>query len=172
MLDKLQCEYDLQYVVIRDCYSSNNLVVPNIGGGYGEIDVLKLTRSGYTYEYEIKISKNDFKADNKKIEKHQNYSDVYNNIPRLWWGGKSKDREGIPNYFIYVAPKGIIPIEKIPDYAGFYEIDNNYLKCIKKAPKIHREKHWNYWVGKIARSLNAKYLYHYWLKLKPKVDAN
>lgn len=45
------------------CERRSNLVFPNIYIGSWEADILEITKSGYTYEYEVKISKSDFKAD-------------------------------------------------------------------------------------------------------------
>jgi len=43
-----------------------NFVFPNIYLGGFECDILEITKSGYSYEYEVKISVSDFKADSKK----------------------------------------------------------------------------------------------------------
>jgi hypothetical protein len=161
-------EYDLQYKIWLTLQGSNNLFIPNVNGGYGEMDVLRLTRAGYAYEYEIKITRADFRADKKKELKHESYSKVFNNLPFCWWDGRPKNQEGIPNYFIYVAPKGVIPVDELPEYAGLYELENGLLSCVKPPKKIHKEKQRDYWETKALWALNAKYLYHYWLKLKDK----
>ena len=45
-----------------------------------ESDFLALTKSGYLYEGEVKISKSDFKADFKKKEKHNILQESYAKI--------------------------------------------------------------------------------------------
>jgi hypothetical protein len=160
-------EYDLQYVIIQNWHTTNNLLVPNIEGGYGEMDVLRLTKSGYAYEYEVKISNADFNADKKKEVKHRSYQTVFENKPLLNYFGQPKSKKGIPNYFIYVAPKGVLLADKIPKYAGFYEVGDGHIRCTIDAPKIHSEKFQDYWKAKVLYSLHTKYLYHYWFKLKP-----
>lgn len=162
-------EYDLQYAIIQNWNRSGNFFCPNISSGFGEMDVLRLTRSGYAYEFEVKISRADFRADKKKEYKHKNYSDMFNKIPLTGIGRYSV--ENVPNYFYYVAPKGIIPVDEVPAYAGLYEIKENplwlnYLDCIKVAPLIHKEKYPDVWRAIMLNSLNAKYFYHYWFKLK------
>jgi len=147
-------EYDLQYQIITSY--RNGLRIPNIDNIYGEMDVLRLTRNGYTYEYEIKLTLADFKADFKKQRKHAAYLQAfYTRTTKL----------PIPNYFTYVAPPKIIDIKEVPIYAGVYEIQNE-LVCVKKPPLIHRQKMEEYWLKKIAQSLNIRYLYNYWYKLK------
>lgn len=48
------------------------LMVPNVSWGFGihECDLLCVTKSGYLYEVEIKVSKSDLRADAKKAHGH------------------------------------------------------------------------------------------------------
>ncbi len=161
-------EYDVQLKVIKNWHSSGNFMIPNVCGGYGEMDVLRLTRSGYATEFEIKVSRADFCHDKEKREKHQNYSDVFTNTPRLWWNGRTKDKKGIPNYFVYVVPFHLnLRAIDVPSYAGLYMInEQGYIETVKEAPRLHKEKLMDYWYRKIAYSLNTKYLYHYFFRLE------
>jgi hypothetical protein len=162
-------EYDVQLKIIRQWLSSCNFMIPNVYGGYGEMDVLRLTKAGYATEFEVKVSRADFNHDKAKIQKHQNYSDVFTNTPRVWWNDRPKDKKGIPNYFTYVVPNTFDLITlKVPDYAGLYTVDaeKGYLYCVKEAPRLHKEKQTDYWYRKIAYSLNTKYLYHYFFQLE------
>ncbi len=171
-------EYKIQRLIINDGLPSSNLFVPNIHGGCGEMDVLKLTKAGYAYEFEIKTSRADFYADTKKQRKHKCYSQVYENIPRLYFSGKPMGNKGIPNYFCYIAPKGIIPLDKVPDYAGLTEIIGDgidvcfYFNSVKIPPRIHKDKFRDYWITKVAHSLQAKYYYHYWLSKGNEVKSD
>ena len=114
----------------------NNFVFPNIYLGNFECDILEITKSMYAYEYEVKISVSDFKADKKKKGKFDN--------PRT-------------NYFYYIVPKDLISVDMLPDYAGLiycetitsgyytkerghYDIEKLYFSIIKNAPKIKKEK--------------------------------
>lgn len=46
-----------------------------------------------------------------------------------------------PNKFAYICPKGVIPVELVPEYAGLYYIDENMrITEVKKVPFIHKEK--------------------------------
>lgn len=103
-----------------------------------ESDVIKITKSGYVYEFEIKISKADFKNDFKhKKKKHLLLEDSNNEI---------KNR---PNYFYYVVPNGLISVEDIPEYAGLLYINSTTVGNgapyhqfieVKKAPPLHKNK--------------------------------
>lgn len=92
-----------------------------------ESDYLTITRSGYAYECEIKISRSDFFNDAKKLNKH------------LILEGKKEKPE--PNYFYYAVPKDLIKVEEVPEYAGLIYIINDYNSTIvKEAPKLNKEK--------------------------------
>lgn len=106
----------------------HNPVCENIGALllYIEMDVMSISKAGLIYEFEVKISEADFKADAKK---------------RKW---KYYLKEGYekftPNYFSYVCPKDMISISEIPDYAGLYYYDDGDLIECRKPKRIHKEK--------------------------------
>ena len=160
-------EKDVQLAIIRNWYSSNNIMIPNVTGGCGEMDVLRLTRAGYATEFEVKISRRDFFHDKVKICKHKTYSDIFIGATRLTWDGKPDDNvRGIPNYFIYVVPFNLkLTARDVPAYAGLFELtEHGYIEVVKSAPRIHKQVHRDFWIEVIARSLNAKYLYHYFFR--------
>ena len=134
-----------------------------------ESDKFLETRSGYIYEFEVKISKADFKNDFKhKKDKHiilegeEKYGDKY--LPKFYelleankkqgdWAYKSflkwnADRPYYlvgghkrPNYFYYCTPPDLITADDVPSYAGLVYIDKSGLITIKKkAPKLHNDK--------------------------------
>jgi len=92
-----------------------------------EGDLISMTKSGYLWEYEVKVSMNDFYADAKKIDKHYAY--------KL---GREKNS---PNYFSYVCPDKLIPVNKIPEYAGLFYMIENEIKEIKSPKLLHKLKH-------------------------------
>lgn len=89
-----------------------------------------MTKSELAYEFEIKISRSDFFNDFKhKTRKHS------------FLGAVNKEYlNGIPNYFYYVVPKGLITKEEVPEYAGLCYVDGEILYTIKKAPKLTPKK--------------------------------
>lgn len=94
---------------------SGNYVFPNTYLGRYEADIFEITKHGYLSEYEVKISHSDFLAEKKKLGKRD-----------ILLSGKRC------NYFIYLCPDGIIPIEEVPEYAGLYYIsDISHIKSRK-----------------------------------------
>ena len=100
-----------------------------------ESDYLALTKSGYLYEGEVKVSRSDFKADFKKEQKHTLLRESYEKIEGL--EGKLR-----PHYFFYAVPEGLVSEDEVPEYAGLiYMVEHfPYYKWIKQAPLLHKEK--------------------------------
>lgn len=113
----------LRFFFSQPRYKLDNLYV------FGwESDCLLLTKSGYWYEFEIKISRSDFKNDFKnKEEKHRIL--------------ESKGETTKPNYFYYIVPEGLIEVEEVPPYAGLiYVTPNGFRNIVKAAPALHKVK--------------------------------
>jgi len=120
-----------------------------------ESDKLLWTKAGYIYEFEIKISRSDFKADFKhKIEKHlilasalpdekEQMPDLFGNYQqqrRKKYGDHLSDEDirreferlgdvkgkRMPNYFYYAVPEGLIQPEEVPPYAGLLWLTKEY----------------------------------------------
>ena len=104
-------------------YRIENLYVFN-----WESDFLCCTNSGFYYEYEIKISRSDFRADKKKKKKH------------LILEGKEEGKR--PNYFYYAVPEGLLKTGDMPEYAGLVYLRSSwpYVQVVKPAPKLHPAK--------------------------------
>ena len=118
-----------------------------------ESDVLKITKSGYAYEFEIKISRGDFKNDFKHKKKKHLLLESKDNGAKM------------PNYFYYVVPEGLITEEEVPEYAGLIYvhatvIGNNRVyyqfQEIKTAPKLHGNK-----IDENNLNLIDKFYYNY-----------
>ena len=132
-----------------------------------ESDSLAVTKSGYVYEYEIKISRADFKNDFKhKKMKHQLLEGTYV-ITGFETVGDGKMRlNDRPNYFFYVVPEGLITVEEVPDYAGLIYIKPIYnydgtirwynTVVVKEAPKLHKDK-----IDEVHLKLVEKFYYNY-----------
>ena len=110
-----------------------------------ESDKLLWTKAGYIYEFEIKISRADFRNDFKhKPEKHIILAAAYDRPKaealqlelfekekkeRSHWSLESLqhrygsvdytiDGKKLPNYFYYAVPEGLIQPDEVPEYAG------------------------------------------------------
>jgi len=88
-----------------------NLIVPNVHWGIfiHECDLLILTKAGYAYEVEIKVSKQDLIADKKKKHGHKD-----NRI----------------KYLYFALPKSLEgEIEHVPEHAGIIIVERaSYIK--------------------------------------------
>jgi len=161
-------EYEIQDFLYRYARQRNHLnYCPNIYLYNWESDFLTVVKSGFVNEYEIKISKADFKNDTKKTEKHETLKYGGYTI-RGNWDYSYYEKKGMldenkrrkckrPNYFWYVCPENLIEDYEIPSYAGLIFIKNEICKIEKKAPRLHREKITEYQTKKIMVSLGFKY---------------
>lgn len=73
LLTNLSVHQIEERIVSREGGIRDNIYVPNVSWGFfggHEADLVRITRSGYLYEYEIKRSWTDFKADFKKSRFH------------------------------------------------------------------------------------------------------
>lgn len=139
---------------------TNNKVFPNIHLGGFECDILELTKAGYLYEYEVKISKADFKADAKK---------------KTWAGTKYEliKLGNRTNYFYYVVPEGLLSVEDVPEFAGLIWArkgehgisikgetivnDRIYFDYKKAALKLSKEKASEKRILKLMESMYYRY---------------
>ena len=126
-------EKDIQKLLVRKYNGERNhkILLPNVYFFNWESDLLSVTQSNNLWEFEIKCSRHDYKNDFKKTEKHKQFT-LLNNI------------DTIPNRFYYVAPEGLITVDDVPEYAGLIIVKKNglnkYLKELKNAPILHKEK--------------------------------
>lgn len=155
---------DIQSILLKEQFKKGHSpIVQNFQGeGLGECDVISISKSLYVYEYEIKISRSDFKADFTKEYKHKKLKQEvpvfaeYNETKKGKLTGEKYRCISIPNYFYYVCPKNLIRLEEIPYYAGLiYITNNNIIEIIKSAPKLHKEKATNRLLKAISHRLTA-----------------
>ncbi len=92
--------------------------------GICEFDVLSVSKSEMVYEFEVKISRSDFKADLKK-KKHEYYSKGFEHRTRT------------PNYFSYVCPADLIKLGEIASSTGLYYAANGEITEIRKPKRLH-----------------------------------
>lgn len=145
-------EARIQFSLFNELNARGHIaIIPNVSWSwlYWEADLISITKAKYMHEYEIKISKSDFKNDFKK-RKHTTMT-------------RTGRTTRIPNYFWYVAPEDAIPM-CIPNYAGLIlvvplnknAIDHKLI-YVKKAMKLHSSKTPEVAIFKILRSIMFKY---------------
>ena len=119
-----------------------------------ECDVISVSKSDYIYEYEIKISRADYKKDFIK-EKHSQM--IRENHTKIVKG------EMIylsPNYFNFITPRGLISLEEVPEYAGLIYINDDFtFEVIKKPLLLHKTKASPEFIRKLAHNLSCKLVF-------------
>jgi hypothetical protein len=114
-----------------------DIIIPNFYYFGYEMDLFKLSSSGFISEYEIKISRADFFNDFKKGKttfnfRNENWRDTV--IVAKHDAIKS-------NRFWFVVPAGLVETKEVPKHAGLLAF-NKYggLEVIKNAPLINKAK--------------------------------
>lgn len=124
------------------------------GMGLQECDVISVSKSDYIYEYEIKISRQDFKRDFLK-EKHNH---ILNENFTYMRGSEQLWR--VCNYFNYVVPNGLVSIEEVPHYAGLIYVLEDFSFQIAKKPKLlHKVKADLGFIRQLAHNLSCKLIF-------------
>lgn len=130
-------EREIQHRLFWDTLSSSEFTMPNFTPrNWFECDFFRITKAQYFYEYEIKMTVSDFRADRQKsdyVRDRANYVTKHQQIiERL---------RGCPSRFYYVVPEAIA--EKVhaelPEWAGLI-VWHRHLACKKQAPILHRNK--------------------------------
>lgn len=136
---------------LRNFMSSPRFFLRNMYVFGWESDVIILTKSGYWYEIEIKISRADFRNDQKhKSQKLNLMADE---------GTLNK-----PNYFYYAVPEGMISPDEVPPFAGLIYMRRSHPEIIKKAPILHKWK-----ISEEGLGLSDKFYQH---MVKAKLDRD
>jgi hypothetical protein len=121
-----------------------------------ESDFFSVTKSGYIYEVEVKISKSDFTADfvkfKHKLFEGRNQTEVIKEAKyrysKRWKKNVRKAPEKkvnlqeikMPNKFFFACPDGLISVDEVPEYAGLIYVTDNEATIIKQAPVLHKRK--------------------------------
>lgn len=128
----------------------HNFIYPNnVSMFRWEADMISVTGAGFVNEYEIKISKGDFRADFKK-PKHQIFL------------GENKKVKHYPTYFWYVTYGFDVNMDDMPSYAGWIDLyQTTYGRLVlivkKKAPKMNNSKLSDTMREKIYKNMFWKY---------------
>ena len=113
--------------IIPNCYPMN----------WWESDLLCISKSDYFYEYEIKLSTQDFLADTKKIDS-KGITKHYHLSVGNFYG---------PSNFTFIVPEGLIESRDVPEFSGLiYAYKSSprskviRFKEIKKGRRLHNNK--------------------------------
>lgn len=119
--------------LLASAFNKTGLCVPNCGVFGWEADLIRVTPRLLCAEYEVKISRADFRADSKSSVKRWRRITLENKH-RL-----ASYFKCTPNYFWYAAPEGVIPVDEVPPFAGLIEfVEPHRFETRKKAPRLHK----------------------------------
>ena len=109
-------------------------VIPNYYFKGFECDCFSINKNLYTTEYEIKISKTDFKNDFNKQQQRHNWQTKTIEITKHA-AIKNGQRT---NRFYFVVPKELDI--SVPDYAGLITFNEFDFSIVQQAPRLHKNK--------------------------------
>lgn len=128
----------------------NRIVIQNIVllKSPWECDMIKVTKAGFFTEYEIKVSRADFKKDfNKRRRVHfppEAGSAKWRSEERLKhedYASTAEISKGVPKpkFFYFVTPKGLVKLDEVPEHAGLMEFgETGWPEIVKKAPQLKK----------------------------------
>jgi len=138
----LTAKHIYHYLLQSNFLTGQMLSIDNVHLFEFESDFLTVSKAGYMTEYEVKVSRSDFRADFKKSCSKRNargwrLKETVHKHVKLAMGSYGL------KHFYFIAPEGIIPHDEVPDHAGLIEVtrhskDNIDLQTniVKKAPKL------------------------------------
>lgn len=171
---------DIQRRIIAERYAAS-FTIPNFTPrDWWEMDVCEITKAGYLREYEIKLTRSDFRADFKKEKR--GYEPVPEALTQAWHERHQRvthhkhtnllNRERCcPSQFWYVTPAGLVKPDEVPEWAGLIWTTANesmighnmhfvILNEQKAAPRLHRNK-----VDQSVREHAEATCYWRWIRL-------
>lgn len=135
-------ERQLQLALWDKLFKGMQLMVPNFTPkDWFECDVWGVSLAGLVWEFEIKVAFSDFRKDASKAPGSRFSSrswSLRSNMDPKYVRLASGDYHG-PSNFVYVAPKGVIPPEEVPEWAGLWEYEPvGGLVKVLKSRRLHR----------------------------------
>jgi hypothetical protein len=118
----------------------HRLIVPLAEWGSGISDLVSVDRHNLLFEFEIKLSRADFRADFRKTKHH--YMKHREKFPPTVGGLLY-----IPSSFYFVTTKNLVRPSEVPSYAGLLyatpALDGHTYACdwfiqVRRAPVLHR----------------------------------
>jgi hypothetical protein len=136
-----------------------------------ECDLLAITKAGYMYEFEIKLTRSDYRADAKKgalplycrpfrqdtRTKHEQLADHDRNGPVRFW---------------FIVPANLVSVDELPDWAGLLYLCGSpswpSFEDVRSAPRLHNNRmsedmkdsirqnlYWRYWNERLQNDKTA-----------------
>jgi len=108
-------------------------ITPNVHLFGWESDIIALTGAGYVVEYEIKISRGDYRRDREK----KRHRILLSHVKTADGGMRSAK---FPCRFFYACPPGLISEDSLPPYAGLVYVTPSGIKRQSDAPRLNKSK--------------------------------
>jgi hypothetical protein len=125
-----------------------------------ECDLISINRVGLLCEFEIKISRSDFRADFSKTRKHENLAQGNGRLVRGTRNGKIRHYFLTCSYFTYACPAGLLTEADLPPYAGLVWVHaDGRVQVLRAAPVRHLYPADGDILRRIAHNLTQKFLY-------------
>lgn len=139
----VETEYSIQRRLVLKYNKQVKYMVHNMCYALGEMDMFMLRRSGYTEEFEIKVTTADLRADRNKVRKFRTLTNAYSGVPNY--------KFIMPNKFSYVlGPNVSCVMDWFPEFAGIFTVGQYGLTCVRNPKFIYRTKY--IWDSKVAAS--------------------
>lgn len=124
-------------------YHKRGIAIPNTMMRLGESDMILITKSGYVYEFEIKVSRSDFFADFRKMFATRPTSVTKHDV--LAGRHRPKSLAGLPKMFYFCVPSGLVKPDEVPPHAGLIEFAADAygraaIKSHRDGPKLQADK--------------------------------
>jgi hypothetical protein len=169
---------DIQRRLILDRYHQTFVMKNYTPAGWFECDVFECTAAGYFREYEIKISRGDFKNDAGKAKEKWNFNETAKKFETTKLDTKHQQLAAGsvagPVQFWFVYPEGLVTLDEVPAWAGAIEMIASvklpYGAERRKAPRLH-DKKVDDAIMKHARASCYWRMTRMLLKEKPEPDA-
>lgn len=126
----------IQRAIIAHRYRRNFCIPNYTPRGWFECDVFELTGARSFREYEIKISRADWKADALKTRSVGPWAAREEVTKHLLL--ERADVRG-PSQFWYACPTGLLRTDELPAWAGLIYFDGCHPTQVKPAPRLHRQ---------------------------------
>lgn len=138
--------WDIKRALMADRYRRNFCLPNYTPTNWFECDVFELTKAGYFREYEIKISRSDFRADALKAKEKYGFTGKQIEVVERTTKHErlARNDPAGPTRFWYVTPEKLLSLEEIPPWAGLISAraygPGLILHTEKEAPSLHSQQ--------------------------------
>lgn len=156
--------------ISRFCDFEKDLVLTNHFHSDWEADILVVNSAGFSHEFEIKLSRSDFKNDFKKNYQNTTTKERFLKHDKISCG------DYICNQFSFLLPMGMIQPDEIPPHCGIVEFDHNpdnwqtIFHVVRKPSVVHHENFWKLVDKDLMLKILARNFYYKKLEAKGKFE--